>query len=418
MSGLLQTPICLDALTLKQQPCFRTRCNENRGTTNNTEAEAIWKATGNTGPIPEDLLFQMLSSPENAARAMAETYAIRQQDIRETTFDGRGYGSPQNARRAAEAAGYNSYTWEGETFTIPPSYGSDKTAERKLELVTQLLSSKGITIASASNEQFRSALDEVNNIPTGMLGNATLQDIVSGKYTSVNLNGGPYRVDVQGAPVYSDYLTDSDKKQKINDQLPPGLKVASLSDVWDKDDKRVQGDARLINLPDGRHVWVLPALGVDTELPPSVTSRGTIEELEVSDPEAWLQLASKFEKDATGTLPDYLVNTANALMLGAYATGNKDFGDTVKQTLSIATQGVGQQVSAMATFFTDRLGMDHNSAMARAGKALQDWGVANQSVSTKAQEDRIIDAVNKAEGVGGKIKAFAHRRQRTTPAAL
>lgn len=379
---------------------------EGSGTTNNTEAEAIWKATGNTGPIPEDLLFQMLSTSEDAARAMAETYAIRQQDIRETTFDGRGYGSPQNARRAAEAAGYNSYTWEGETFTIPPSAGSNKTEERKLELVTQLLSSKGITIASASNEQFQSALDEVNNIPTGLLGNATLQDIVSGKYTSVNLNGGPYRVEVSGvAKTY-----EHPEREMAERQLPPDLTVASYDQVWGGDSER-DPTAKFITLPDGTGAWVVNKDGGEITKFPEQIIKGrrppaTLDELEVNDPEAWLALASQFDKDAKGTVSDYLVNTANSLMLGAYATGNKEFGDTVKQTLSIATQGVGQQVSTMATFFTDRLGMDHNSAMARAGKALQDWGVANQSVSTKAQEDRIIDAVNKAEGVGGKIKAF------------
>jgi hypothetical protein len=390
------TNMLRDAYTEEQRTI-----SEGSGTTNNTEAEAIWKATGNTGPIPEDLLFQMLSSPENAARAMAETYAIRQQDIRETTFDGRGYGSPQNARRAAEAAGYNSYTWEGETFTIPPSAGSNAVAEKRMELTEQLLKSQGTSIAKATNEQLQSAIDQINTVPTGMLGNATLQDIVSGKYSAVDADG-KLRVELSGQVA----VDGSANATKATAQLPPGMVLATDSEVWGEGAAR-DANVEYMVLPDGTAAYVKRSDGKEiTVLPEQIIVGKRLDELEMTDPEAWLQMASQFDKKQDGTVSDYLVNTANALMLGAYATGNKDFGDTVKQTLSLVTQGVGEQVTSMATFFTDRLGMDHDSAVARAGKALQDWGVANQSVSTKAQEDRIIDAVNKAEGVGGKIKAF------------
>jgi hypothetical protein len=45
---------------------------QDKNTTNNTEAEAFWKEMGNTGPIPAETLFQMLSMPESGAKALSE----------------------------------------------------------------------------------------------------------------------------------------------------------------------------------------------------------------------------------------------------------------------------------------------------------------------------------------------------------
>jgi lysophospholipase L1-like esterase len=45
---------------------------QDKNTTNNTEAEALWKEMGNTGPIPAEILFQMLAMPESGAKSLAE----------------------------------------------------------------------------------------------------------------------------------------------------------------------------------------------------------------------------------------------------------------------------------------------------------------------------------------------------------
>lgn len=92
---------------------------QDKNTTSNTEAEAIWKAQGNTGPIPEDVLFSMLSTSEDASRAMSETYRITAEDRAATTFDASGFDDPRAAADAAKKAGYNTFSMaDGGTFTV------------------------------------------------------------------------------------------------------------------------------------------------------------------------------------------------------------------------------------------------------------------------------------------------------------
>lgn len=92
---------------------------QDKNTTSNTEAEAIWKAQGNTGPIPEDVLFNMLSTSEDASRAMSETYRITAEDRAATTFDASGFDDPRAAADAAKKAGYNTFSMaDGGTFTV------------------------------------------------------------------------------------------------------------------------------------------------------------------------------------------------------------------------------------------------------------------------------------------------------------
>jgi hypothetical protein len=373
---------------------------QDKNTTNNTEAEAIWKEMGNTGPIPEDLLFKMLSTSEDATRAMSETYRIRSDDIEKTTFNGSGYESRVAAERAAKAAGYNTYKWDGADYPIPATAEIKAIQDKRHELTEGILKQQGTTVAEATDEQLMAALAKVDALPTSYLKQATIQDVIKGTYSVIDADG-KFKVEVTGANIVAD--SPASVVQKAKDQLPKGMTLASDAEIWGVGGER-NPNVEYMVLPDGTTAYVKRDAG--TQLPEQFIVAKRLDDLEVNDPEAWLGLAAQFDKKQDGTVSDYLVNTANSLMLGAYATGNDKFGDAVKQTLSLVTQGVGEQVTNLATFFTDRLGMDHNSAFAAAGKALQDWGVANQSINTKNQEDRIKDAVEKAEGVAGKIGAF------------
>jgi hypothetical protein len=81
------------------------------------EAKQFWKDTGNTGPIPQDFMDNMLMNSEAGAKAMAETYRINAEDIAATTFDGSKYATPQEAAAAAKAAGFNAFTHKDKNLT-------------------------------------------------------------------------------------------------------------------------------------------------------------------------------------------------------------------------------------------------------------------------------------------------------------
>ena len=368
-----------------------------RLTTSQQEAREIWKQTVGTEPTEFDLM-EIIGLDEGQANSVAN----RAYNVRQSVFDGEGYASQQDVKDAASAAGYNSYTWNGEQNKTPESTNAKEVEDKKYDLVDQLLRSQGTTIAKASDDELRSAMDAVNEVPTGLLGNATLEDVISGKYSATN-SDGTLRIEVTGAGA----LADSPNADKAAAQLPDGMVLATESDVWGVDGTR-NPNVEYAILPDGTAAFVKRADGETLNDFPlrAFDLYGSLDELAANDPEAWLQMASQFDKKADGGLGDYLAQTANSIMLGAYATGNEKLGDSVKQTLSVVTQGVGEQASNLATFFTDRLGMDHDSAIAKAGKALQDWGAANQSKSTKDQEAAIIASVSNAKSVGDKIGAF------------
>ena len=86
-----------------------------KNTTTGTEAQALWEKMGNTGPIPEQDLFNMLSMSQPSA----ETYALDKATLAATTFDGSGYADPKAAADAAQKAGFNTFSMaDGQTFTV------------------------------------------------------------------------------------------------------------------------------------------------------------------------------------------------------------------------------------------------------------------------------------------------------------
>jgi hypothetical protein len=376
---------------------------KDKNTTNNTEAEAIWKEMGNTGPIPEDLLFKMLSTSEDATRAMSETHRIRSDDIEKTTFNGSGYDSRVAAERAAKAAGYSTYKWDGADYPIRATAEIKAIQDKRHELTEGILKQQGTTVAEATDKQLIAALAKVDAVPTSYLKQATIQDVIKGTYSVIDADG-KFKAEVTGANIVAD--SPASVVQKAKDQLPKGVTLASTAEVWGVDGAR-NPNVKITILPDGTAAFVKNSDNTEiTELPEQFIVAKRLDDLEVNDPEAWLGLAAQFDKDAKGNVGDYLVNTANSLMLGAYATGNKDFGDDVKQTLSLVTQAVGQQTADLASAFASQLGLSYDNAFVRAGKALQEWGAANQTKSTKNQEEGFFKRINDAKGVVEKIKAI------------
>jgi hypothetical protein len=369
---------------------------KDKNETTKDEAIQFWKAAGFTDdPTPEQLNFLM-----GVNEATAETYAIQTNDIYETTFDGSGYDSKASAERAATAAGYNSYTWDGTDYGVPTTAETKAIEDKRYELTEGILKQQGTTIGKATEEQFLAALAKVDAVPTSYLKSATIQDVIKGTYSVVGADG-KLQIEVSGANIVAD--SPASLVEKAKDQLPKGMTLASDAEVWGVGGER-NPNVEFMVLPDGTTAYVKRDAG--TQLPEQFIVAKRFDDLEANDPEAWLGLAAQFDEKQDGDLGTYLSGTANALMLGAYATGNEKFGDIVKQTLSITTQGVGEQVENLSTFFSDRLGMDHDTALAKAGAALQEWGAANQSKSTKDQEAAIINAVSEAKGVGDKIGAF------------
>lgn len=335
-----------------------------------------------------------INSVINKSDAESYTTAIRVADAKSVTFDGTGYASKNDAAEAALAAGYNTVYYKGQEYTLQsPKEVAEVNAARE-KLVTAVLAEQGKTLGTATDAEFNAALAKVNKVPTAYLKTATLQDVLTSKYTQLP-EKGDIPIEVRGTTA----IAESPNAATVSKMLPDGAKLAKEDEVWG--DSR-DPNARLEQLPDGTLAWVIP--GKIT--PAASKAYGHVDELAETDPEAWLQFASQYEKDADGDLSDFFVNMANSAMLGAYATGDKEFGDDVKQTLSIATQAVGEQTASFAQFFASVTGTSYNNALARAGQALQDWGAANQTQSTKDQEKAILDATSKAEGVMGKINAF------------
>ena len=372
---------------------------KDKNTVTKDEAVDFWKKAGFTDTPNAAQLKDLMGLSE----ANAETFAIRANDIEQTTFNGAGYGTQANAQKAAAAAGYNTYSWNGKEYNIPTTAEAQKIEDKRYELTEGILKSQGTTIAKATDKQLQAAMDKVNAVPTGLLGNATLKDVVSGKYSILDAQGKIKAIELT-APVYAE--TNSASATKAAAQLPPGMVLAKNSDVWGAGGAR-NANVEYMVLPDGTSAWVKRSDGKEiTQLPEQVIVGKRLDELAVSDPEAWLQMASQFDKGAKGTVSDYLVTTANSLMLGAYATGNKKFGDNVKQTLSLATQAAGEQTANLASAFASQFGLSYDNAFVQAGKALQAWGAANQTASTKKQEEDFFKRISDAKGVAEKIKAI------------
>lgn len=363
-----------------------------------TRSEAIqllkdaYSSAGMSGYQPSEAEITSLMEQTDA---QSYTTAIRTADLRSVSFDGAGYASQSDAATAAKAAGYNNYEWNGKNYLLEATPDTRAIEDARIRLATEALKKQGKTILTATDSQLKSVMDQIDKVPTKHLSSATLQDVLSGKYTTTDPDG-TLRLEVAGRSITKE---DQDAGRASN-MLPDGYQLATMDQVWGEGhtDK-----AEVMVLPDGTVAWVVTG---QRPLPSAIKSAGDVQDLIKTDPEAWLNLAAQYEKDVDLNMSDFFVQMANSAMLGAYATGNKEFGDNVKQTLSIATQAVGEQTKSLANFFSSVTGTSYDNALAKAGKALQDWGAANQTGSTVQQEKNITSAVANAKGVTEKIKAF------------
>ena len=150
------------------------------------EAQQFWKAAGNKGEMPQDLMDNMLVSSEAASRAMAETYRIRAEDTAATTFDGSKYDTAEEAKAAAIKAGYNSFTnpVSGKTQIIMPE---DEGLKRS-QLIRQVLDGQGLTPTTATAEQRQQAINLVSGIPQNKLDSTNVVDLMA----DAGIAGGSY----------------------------------------------------------------------------------------------------------------------------------------------------------------------------------------------------------------------------------
>jgi hypothetical protein len=145
---------------------------QDKNTTTGTEAEDMWKAMGNTGPIPEDVLFNMLSMSQPGATRYAQDYT----DRASVTFDGSGYETTEQARAAAIGSGYNSFTdpVTGKTQVIMPE---DESLKRS-NLIRQVLDAQGVNPATATPEQRQQAMTLVGGVAQDKLDSTNVVDLM------------------------------------------------------------------------------------------------------------------------------------------------------------------------------------------------------------------------------------------------
>jgi hypothetical protein len=82
------------------------------------EAEQFWKGAGNKGSMPQSFMDELLITSETGAKAMAETYRIRKDDLDATTFDGTKYKDQKEAQAAAIKDGYSNYTFGDKNYYL------------------------------------------------------------------------------------------------------------------------------------------------------------------------------------------------------------------------------------------------------------------------------------------------------------
>ena len=361
----------------------------------------------------EDLIKSLATTTSPVQDKLDAVYGATNKDFVEVLdpkFNAAEYKKINNLGDDVDA--YEHYLDEGQTKGLKTNNGAiaaDIQGE-KARLVVDLAAAKGIKpsqITDTDIKNFSAVIDKQYGTDINALKGASIQDLLRGDYRTYDdllkdSKSEGFRVDIKGQ-AYGEW-------NKPKDFTPAeGTRLATLAEMD-------SGAGVLVYSDDGEPVWVTP-VGVEewdyttgttaTKKSESISKAPTLEQLQFDDPEAALQTLGSMEKNATGGLDKFATTMANSMVLAAYATGNKSFGDKVKQTLSIVSQGVGEQVSSLASFIATQTGMGYDNALIKAGTALQDWGVANQSESTKKQEQNIIDAAKNAKGFVGTIAALA-----------
>ena len=335
--------------------------------TTEDEAKAFFKDVyGREAKSADDLAVvnQYVNMAEDAARSRFYASKLFEDDAKEFVYDGSAAKSYAAAESAAKSRGYNTFSFGGQTYTILPP----QEVARRTELVQQLLTEQGKNLATASDADIQKAVSFARSVPQEvLLGGASIQDIIKGNYAG--WKDGKY------------YSYAGDKLQGVYAVDPETGKLTL-------------------------ELLEISGVGADAKAEKVALKETTLQDLAFSDPEAYLQMARQFDERAKGDMGDFFTNSLNAAVLAAHATGNKTLANNIQQTLSIGTQGIGEQVENLAKFFASVTGGDYDNSVVRAAQSLQEWGAANQSASTKDQEAAIMQAVSNAEGVTGKIGAF------------
>lgn len=282
---------------------------------------------------------------------------------------------------------------------------ADAIAAEKTRLISEAVKQTGGSILNLSNDQISalsSTIDAATNGNLERLRSASIQDILGGRAVTDIIRPG--QIEVRGAPI----MEETKDQLSSGASIPDGYRLATSTDVQNNIafESRLIGDKMALLVQDGdmkNRIYDASVGDFVTVMPTAVVTAKSLEDMAADDPEAALVVMSEMEKEATGGLDYFVTTMANSMMLAAYASGNEEFGDAVKQGLSLTTQAVGEQVSSFATFIADQTGMSYDNALIKAGQALQAWGADKQSASTVQQEQNIINAAKNAEGFWGTI---------------
>lgn len=295
--------------------------------------------------------------------AQRSFYAAKQieDDNAMFVYDGSDAKTQADAAKDAQAKGYNTFSFNGKTFTIAPQ----EEINQRVELGKQILAEQGKNLTNATEQDIDRAMELANRVPQNALKGASIQDVLKGNYSGWR----------EGK--YYEYAGDK------------------LQAVYAIDPETGKYTIERLEISGGGGVPDIVA-----------TAPQELKALAAADPAGYLELAKKLDDSAKNELGDYFTNSLNTAMLAAESTGNKALAGNIRQTFSVVTQGLGEQTENLAKFFASVTGGSYDTSLIRAAKAMQSWGAANQSASTVAQEKAIQTAVEKANGTFNKIGAF------------
>jgi hypothetical protein len=372
------------------------------------EAEAFAEKANLDRPLTPDEIATMRSG----SRAQAETFAQRLSDIEAVTFRGDVFADQGAAELAAKQAGYNNYTYDGKTYlvndsNIAASFDGGLLKET-MRLITGALKAEGLTWEQAPPEKLQQLVKSAHALYGNdvlALKGASIQDFINGNTGTLDdiktaynnsSQGDGFRVEIRGVGYTSD---TPDANTMALPYLPPGVRLATSAEAFESN-----GAAPII-LSNGSFAWVtsqaLPSsLGVDD----SNIQILSPEDPSSAAPQQYLSYVSKLDPNKS-IVSASVINGAKAVVdtINKYGGGNAA---ALTEFVSVVAQGGGELVKLANDLAWASGIVQRDNVVSRTADWLSKYGASIQSATTKQQEDNIVNAVQSANGVIEKSKAF------------
>jgi hypothetical protein len=372
------------------------------------EAEAYADKANLDRPLTPDEIATMRSG----SRAQAETFAQRLSDINAVTFKGDVFIDQGVAELAAKQAGYNNYTYDGQTYivndrNIAASFDGGLLRETT-RLINGALKAEGLTWEQATPEKLQQLVNSAHALygnDVGALKGASIQDFINGNTGTLDdiktaynnsIQGDGFRVEISGRG----YTSDTPEADiRALPYLPPGVRLATSAEAFESN-----GAAPII-LANGSVAWVtsqaLPSgLGIDESNIQTISP----EDPSSAAPQQYLSYVSKLDPNKS-TASASVINGAKAVVdaINKYGGGNAA---ALTEFASVVAQGGGELVKLASDLAWASGVVQRDNVVSRTADWLSKYGASIQSATTKQQEDNIVNAVQSANGVIEKSKAF------------